>query len=387
IEAHGDLDGAPLLLSVSLQRTGDDLVHVLVQHADWKSAHIEGDLASGAELSQAKGTLRLRMARLADLDRILGSTLQGSIAGNLTLTPSAGQSRTELQLEARDFVSAGITTNAQLNAEGPLNALHVKLAAQSPAVAGAPAGINSGGQLDVTARTLRLETLEGTYRGQTLKLLSPAKLSFADGFSIEGLKLGAQQAVLTMDGRISPALDAHASLRELKPDLINAFVPKLLASGNIQADVQVQGSFAAPTGNVALDATGLRAASEVAGGLPATDLHAHAQLKGNTSEVNVKLAAGSASQLALTGRAPLAADGALDLKLTGNLDVGLLNPMLEAGGRHVAGQLAVDTTVTGAAANPEIGGTVKVIKASLRDYTQGTNLSDINGQLSGEHGT
>jgi translocation and assembly module TamB len=76
----------------------------------------------------------------------------------------------------------------------------------------------------------------------------------------------------------------------------------------------------------------------------------------------------------------------LDLKLAGSLDMGLLNPLLEARGRHVTGEVAIDTTVTGAVSNPEIGGTVRLAKGSLRDYTQGINLSDITGELTGNHG-
>ncbi|MGK3844974.1 hypothetical protein, partial [Enterococcus faecium] len=45
-----------------------------------------------------------------------------------------------------------------------------------------------------------------------------------------------------------------------------------------------------------------------------------------------------------------------------------------------------DTTVTGSAADPEIGGTVKISNGSLRDYTQGVNLSNITGELTGSHG-
>jgi translocation and assembly module TamB len=74
------------------------------------------------------------------------------------------------------------------------------------------------------------------------------------------------------------------------------------------------------------------------------------------------------------------------LKLAGNLDMTLLNPLLEAGGRHVTGAVAIDTTVTGAAASPEIGGKVRLTKGSFRDYAQGINLSDIAGELSGSHG-
>jgi translocation and assembly module TamB len=387
VEAHGDLDGAPLQLDVELQRAeGDDVVHALIRRADWKSAHAEGDLTSGADIARARGNVRFRMGQLSDLNRLLGSTLQGSVGGSLALTPTAGRSRAQIQLEAKDLAAGGVTTNAQLSAGGTLDALDMKLTAQSPSVGGEPASVTSAAQLNVTARELHLASLEASYHDQTLKLLSPAKLSFAAGFAVDGLKLGAQQAVFEVGGRVSPALDIRASLRQLKPELINAFVPRLLASGTIQADAQIQGSFAAPTGKVHLEAIGMRAANDAARGLPATDLRADARLLGNTADVDAKLAAGSASQLALSGRTPLAADGAFDLKLAGNLDMALLNPLLEAGGRHVTGAIGIDTTVTGTAASPEIGGKVRLTKGSFRDYAQGINLSDIAGELSGSHG-
>jgi len=366
VEAHGDLDGAPLQLSVEVQRAEGDVVHAMIRRADWKSAHADGDLTSGADFARARGNVRFRMSQLSDLNRLLGSTLQGSLGGSLGFTPVAGRSRAQIQLEAKDVAAGGITTNAQLNASGTMAALDVKLAAQSPAIGGEPASVNSTAQLNVTAKEVHLASLQASYHDQTVKLLSPAKLSFADGFAIDGLKLGAQEAVLEVNGRVSPALDIRASLKQLKPDLINAFVPRLLAGGTIQADAQVQGSFAAPTGKLHVEALGMRAANDAARGLPATDLRADAQLLGNKANVDAKLTAGSASHLALTGEAPLAAAGALDLKLAGNLDMTLLNPLLEAGGRHVTGAIAIDTTVTGAAASPDIGGKVRLTKGSFR---------------------
>ena len=208
-----------------------------------------------------------------------------------------------------------------------MDALDIKLAAQSPAIAGLPAAVNAAAQLDLPAKSLTVSSLNAKYHDQDIELLAPTRLSFANGFAIEALKLGAQEAVVEVDGSLAPELNLRASLDQLKPDLINAFVPGLLASGLLEARADVHGSFAAPTGNVTLDATGVRAANDAARGLPATDLHATAQLMGNTTNVDAKLAAGKASQLSLTGRAPLAADGALDLKLAGTLDMGLLNPL------------------------------------------------------------
>src|SRR5262249_41292087 len=95
----------------------------------------------------------------------------------------------------------------------------------------------------------------------------------------------------------------------------------------------------------------------------------------------------SASNVTLKGHAPLAADGALDLKFAGSMDVGLFNPLTEAGGKHVTGALIIDTAITGDRATPKIGGTVRLANGSVRDYTQGINLTDITGELTGGHGT
>jgi len=387
VEAHGDLDGAPLELNVALERAAGNQLHAVVRHADWKSAHIEGDLTSGADVSQTHGNLLLRMGQLADLDRLAGSNLQGNVAGNLKLMPATGQPRAQIDLEVHDVVAGGLTINAKLAATGPMNALDIQLDAQSPSVAGEPASLTAGAKLDATRRQLYLASLEAKYHAQTATLLAPATISFADGLSISALKLGAQQAVLEVDGRITPALDARVSLQQVKPELVNAFVPGLLASGTIQASAEVQGSTSAPTGKIQLAATGMRAANDAARGLPAADLHADAQLLGNTALVDAKLSAGSASHLTLNGHAPLAADGTLDLKLGGDLDIGLLNPLTEPTGKHVTGGVTIDTTVTGAAANPEIGGTVRIANASVRDYTQGISLTEITGVLTGSRGT
>src|SRR5882757_152984 len=133
VEAHGDLDGAPLRLNVSLEHDKADIYHAVIQHADWKSAHADGDVTSGSDIAQAKGNVRFRMGQLSDLNRLLGSTLQGNVGGTVALTPVGGKSHAQIQLDAKDVVTGGITTNAQLTANGTMDALDIKLAAQSPA--------------------------------------------------------------------------------------------------------------------------------------------------------------------------------------------------------------------------------------------------------------
>jgi translocation and assembly module TamB len=77
----------------------------------------------------------------------------------------------------------------------------------------------------------------------------------------------------------------------------------------------------------------------------------------------------------------------LDLKISGSLDVGMINPLLEARGQHAAGELQVDATVVGSVAAPQIGGTVNLTKGSVRDYARGVSLTDITAAIVGSEGT
>jgi translocation and assembly module TamB len=55
IQAHGMLDGAPLNLDAALERNGSEAFRLLVRRADWKSAHLEGDMTADAALTQSHG--------------------------------------------------------------------------------------------------------------------------------------------------------------------------------------------------------------------------------------------------------------------------------------------------------------------------------------------
>jgi translocation and assembly module TamB len=392
IEAQGSLDGAPLLVDISIAQESGHTLHAIVHHADWKSARVKGDLSSSSDIAHAQGALQIEMSELADLNRLLGTRLHGGVSGQVALKAGRDTSYAQIRLDARDVSTAGVTANAQLSASGTMDALSLQLAAQSPAIAGVPADVTSTATLDVTGHRLQVSTLEANYHDQKIRLLSPAQLSFSDGFTIGHLRVGAQEAVLEVDGRVAPTLDLRASLKQVKPALVNAFVPHLLAAGTIEADAQVKGSVSSPEGSVHAAATGIRSANGAANGLPAVDVHAGAKLMGNTAQVDAKLSAGKASQLTLQGQAPLAQDGAtaggpLDLKLLGNVDVGLFNPVTEPSGKHVTGELNIDTSVTGAAAEPEIAGTIRLAKGSVRDYTQGINFTDVTAEISGNHGT
>ena len=385
LQTEGQLEGAPLQLDASLERTAGDLFHLTVRRAEWKSAHMEGELTTGARMTAGHGGLRFSMERLEDLQPLLGTPLKGSIEGSLALRPVAGRTHTQLHLDARNVVAADVPANAQLTLSGPFDAMALKVDAQSPNLRGEAASLDTAARLNLTAHELQLEHAEAHYHGQTVRLLAPAKVAFADGLAITRLKLGMQKAVIELDGRVSPALDLHATAHQIDAALVNTFVPDVLAQGTFEGDAKLAGSTSAPSGLVTLNALGLRA--KAAQEVQAIDVHATARLAGRSAQLDVRLDAGRDSQLALTGTAPLGAQGALDLKVNGKVQAAVVNPLLEARGDRLTGLLTVNATVKGAVRTPDIAGTVELANGDLRDYVQGAHLSNITAHLTGKEGT
>ena len=258
VTAQGALLNAPIDLALAVSRQ-DGAVHVEVQKAVWKSMQAEGALTlpSGATIPQ--GTLRLRMAQLADLSPLLGHRLAGSIdaaleadakAAHFKLTAqgvgmpgTADASRAALDATitdpqsnptvqatlALDGISAGsVGGAAKIAVRGPQNALAITLSATSPALLGAAAQVNAAATLDVPARTVALGSLQADWQQQSVRLLAPATLNFANGGAAIGqVRLGLRQAVLEVAGRVSPTLDLTAKLRNLPADIAAIAAPAL----------------------------------------------------------------------------------------------------------------------------------------------------------------
>ncbi|HTV80667.1 MAG TPA: translocation/assembly module TamB domain-containing protein [Steroidobacteraceae bacterium] len=385
VEASGELEGSPLQVNAELRTEAAGALRAIIQRAHWKSANAHGDITLARSLQEGRGSAHLQVGQLSDFSGLAGRPLSGSVNGELQLASQAGRSTAQLQVDAHNVATAGITANAQLHAGGPLNALEVTLRADSPAIAGQPARISAVTTVDLGAKRLRLSSLQASWHDQDLRLLNPAQVQFAQGLTIQHLKLGMRQAIAEVNGAISPALDVHAALRHVDPTVVNAFVPGALASGTADAEATLKGTLAAPTGTVQLQLLHVRALSVQAQGLPASDLRATAHLHGDTADIDAHLSAGG-SRLMLTGKAPMATGGSADLKVSGNIDLALANPILEAGGEHVTGTMSIDTRVTGPTSAPQIAGSVRLSNGSVRDYAQGISLTDISGRLTGAQG-
>ena len=386
LQAHGDFDGAPLTVDAALERRGRDALHLLVRRAEWKSARIDGDATIDAAMTEGTGRLNLQVGQLGDFDRFTGTHLTGSAQGRLGFVPAQGHSQADLHLDLTDLTVGGFAGNAHLQASGVMDAVAIQLNADAPNVYGQPATLNSAAVLNLDTRVLHLDSASLGYRGQTVRLLAPARIALANGLSVDDLNFGAQEAVLDLKGSLAPTLDLRASLLQVKPDLINAFSPGLLATGLLEGRARLQGTLSSPTGRVRIEATDIRFADDAATGLPGLDLRARADLAGDSTTLNATLGAGGASQMTASGTVPLTQAGALDLKIGGKLDLALANPFLEARGMRATGDITADATIKGTTAEPVVDGGLSLAKGTLRDYARGVDLTEITAEVVGREG-
>jgi translocation and assembly module TamB len=387
LRAQGMLAGAPLELAASLEPAGAESMRLLIQSADWRSAHLQGDVTAGTGLAGAEGRVVLGVGQLKDFELLLGRPIEGRLSGSLAFKPAHGVSQAALEIDTGDLRLGGFAGALQVTGNGPTDALPLKITAQLPQWHGAALAVKSTAVLEPAQRELELATLALDYREQTLRLTSPARISWREGVAVSSFRVAAGNAVLEAGGRILPTLDAHATLRSATPALLGAVAPGVFSEGRLSAEAVVTGSLGSPRGTLRVDARGLRLASDLVRGAPLVDFNAEARLRDDGAQLDGRLEAGKASLLTLQGHAPLAADDRFDLKLLGKLDLALMNPLLEAHGRHAAGVLSVDATVSGGATAPEVGGSVRLTGGDFRDYSQGVHFTEIGALVEGSQGT
>jgi len=383
VRARGRLLGAPLQLAAELGHERDGTLRIAVNRADWKSAHVEGQVSVAAADRVPRGHIGLRMTRLADLESLLGQPLRGSLVGNVEFVPQGRPSRPAVaaQLVLDEIAAAGVTGNARVDLNGPLDALAVRISSRLKEARGNEATLSGAAKVNASAQTARVEALAVQYRGQQARLLQPAVFRFADGVAVDRLRIGVEQAVLELAGRMTPRLDLRASLRGVTPALLKPYLPQLDAEGTLAMDAKLTGAVASPQGTIRVDLVGLRMRSGAARTLPAANLHASADLDGRAAKLRARLEAGARAQVTVSGTAPLAASEPINLRAAGTLELALANPLLEADGRRAQGRALIDVTASGTYSAPRLAGTVSIAEGDLQDVAHGARLSGIAALL------
>ncbi|MDR3530727.1 MAG: translocation/assembly module TamB domain-containing protein [Rhodopila sp.] len=407
VTADGMLLDAPLSLALTAEEA-DGSIKVDISQASWKSLQAGGAIHLTPPAVIPTGNLHVDLGRLADLEPLVGRPITGqanatlnsddqaarlavtvrdmALAGtaaiskavlNATVTDPTGHPAVDGTFTA-DGVSAGAarSMSARVTAKGPIDALGITVTADAPALAGGPAKLTTAGTLNAQDRTLAMARLEAGWKQQVLKLLAPVKFSFASGVAMDRLRLGFRQAELTVSGSAGSNLDLTATLRNLPADIGTIADPSLAADGVIAADARLTGTSARPEGTIKLTADRVRLRQGPGQALPAANLTATAVLLGTTARLDAKLTAGP-SHVTVTGTAPLARDGGLDLKTDGRVDLAMLDPVLAAEGRRARGEVILNAAVTGTTTAPLIRGTAELRNGDVTDYALGAHINDL----------
>ena len=415
IDLRGNIDGSPLELATNFRRSADGSLLATIERADWKSAHAEGNMALRATDPLLQGRIAMRIARLSDLKPWIGQEVEGSVAASADVGQSSGHVQARIQLDARDtaigasriehlnltgrvddpttrpsvalqfvadnIVTNGMTGNARLQADGSAEALVLKLSSDWHGVADAQTHVTAAATLDMRARQLSVSALQARYKEQTAQLLAPVRVSFGNGIALDRLRLGMQQAVLEVAGRVSPTLEVTGSLRNVTPALVRTFMPNLQAEGTMSVEARLNGTTAQPRGTVRLSGDGLRLRAGAGPTLPAAMLQASADLEGQSARVEAIISGGSLVRLNAIGRVPLSMTGPIDVHAEGKIDASILNPILEVNGRRVKGQTSLDVAVSGNFAEPRIDGSAKLVQGEIQDYTLGAHLTNVEALI------
>jgi translocation and assembly module TamB len=402
IDAHGQLAGAPLVLSAKADVAGNGATRIVIDQAHWKSAEASGSLSLEPKGDKASGKLTAKMTDLDDLSPLVGMSLKGSAEAALEIVDQGKVPQARIHAEVRQadwgggridhlgldgtiddplarpaaalslaldgIAASGVTGKATLQVNGPTSALKIKLSVDLGTSSG-PADLAAEGQADLDKSVLRLSSLQGTYARRPIRLLAPASLTYGAQIRIERLRLGIANAELEIDGQAAPLLALDATLK-------NGDLALIGGKGTLGIEAHLQGDPAAPSGDVHVAGRGLR----YAGG-PSASLDATAHLQGGMAHIDATLDSGKGGTLTLTGTAPIQSYAAIDLHASGSVDLTLLDPLLAADGREARGKISLDVGVRGTPDSPSLSGKATLDEVSFRDFAQGLRFTHIGGTL------
>jgi translocation and assembly module TamB len=414
VSADGRINGGALQFLADLEQRGGHALSIKVSKSDWKNLRMRADLllARGADLPTGK--VSLQEGQLADLQPFIGFDISGSLAASAdlragktmrlnlaakaltaegthienlsldgTIADPSGNARTDLKLAAAGIAANGITGNLDAQVTGPSNALNAAIVSDLLDADGNKAHLTGAAQIDMIKQQVALSALDAEYRGEKAHLTSPAHFDLAKGIAVDRLHLTAAGAQADIAGRLSPSLDATASVTHVTSRLAKLFVPSLDVNGVLSADAKLAGTLAAPRGTISLHGTGLQlegSASDIAKG----ELAATATLNGQSVAVDARLSAGKTLSLTVAGTAPLTPDGNINLAVKGNTDLALINPLLNAEGQNLRGTVALDGIVTGTPLLPRAEGTAILSEGDFQDYVQGIHVAGLSARIAAQ---
>ena len=405
---------APVAATLAGARGGDGAWHLALETLEFPGLAASGE-ARGRDLAPQAARLEARARDLAPLGRLLGLSLAGEarleaeatpgeaghVGARLALTGRGlaieGQRAATLDLQASladiagapvlrelraelgGVALAGEAATLRLQAQGPLDAPRATLSIAAPSM-------RANLQASLAAQPVPAATIgaaELVLRGEAFRLREPARLAWRDGLAIERLRIGAGTGTIAADGRLGAAAsDLRVAATRVPLALLALLDPALAMDGAVDGDLRLSGPLSAPTGRLGLRAEGVRLREGPAAGLAPARLRLVADIARGAARVDAEATLGSAggASLRATGGVPLDPRGALALRVAGNAELALLDPLLSPAGQRARGRLSIDATLRGSPVEPLAAGRVAIADGSFEDALQGLRIDRIAGE-------
>jgi translocation and assembly module TamB len=410
--ATGALDGQPINVRSSVV-SESGRISVPVVEAEIGANTLKGAFTLTADF-MPDGTLRFDFPDLALLAAMAGQKASGDLAGTLEIANSGGKTaltvqasgsgiarddvkivRPAVDLAIADLKAAAISgeVRAETVASGANRIEALQLAFQRQ---GTSTGFDLTGRYDgaplKTKGTIEqqgsdvaivLQSFEAAPRQIAVRLAKPTTIGVSEGAAVlQGLTIDAGRGNIVVAGRAGSALDLSVKLNALPASLVNAFAAGLGAEGTIGGTVTVKGSAGAPVVGYALDWQGAAVSQSRSAGVGTFDIRANGEFANNSVRLDTTLS--GAGGLAFSGGGTLGIGGNIPLamKFTGTLPFGLLASQVASQGFTLSGNAVVDLSISGAAGNPVINGTISTSGARLVDVRRNLAINDLAARVS-----
>ena len=410
--ASGDIDGHQLQGSAHVLKTADGGWRVDNLALSLASAKLAGNVAIGSD-QLANGELSFSAANLDDLSPLVLTRMSGALQAKVSASAAGGRQAVALvassdrmtfganRLEglkvdlnigdlwgarsvsgvarlARAEVAGQTISNAKLTATGQGDLSDLDFTGSVFGFALAADGRLTGGP----PIRLDLDTFTAQRSGRKIALAGPAAITYgSNGLDIANLDLRVDSGRLSLSGHAGSTLDLRASATALPLAALDLVSPGLGASGTADGDATIRGTPADPSGDWRIRLRQVTSPQTRANALPPLDMTASGRLARGRTSVEATANAGGANSLHVAGSAPLASDGALDLRIDGRIDAGLANNALSLSGRRMTGALTLALQLRGTIAKPQALGSVRLANGEFRDDQTGFRLTGIAGIL------
>jgi translocation and assembly module TamB len=419
LRLSGDVAGKPLRGDAHLARPALDAWRLDRLAFQLGSVALDGDVALDARTLLTQGALTLSAGNLDDLSPLALTPLAGALDATVTLSRDGGRqdaairakggslrvgeiglSRLDADLTGRDLtgrpvidgrvnadrlVAAGQSLDTiRLAATGGPNASDITLSAKARGF-----DLDGAARLVPGERTrIELARFSAARGGDRLALAGPASVTLDAGTAlIENLVVAAGSGRVSLSGRAGRDLDLKLGIRSLPLALARIASPSLALTGTLDGEADLRGSASRPEGRYAFTVARLVTPETRKAGLPPIEARASGTVSEGRAGIDGRVSAGRGAEMTVSGSLPVAAGGALAVKLRGTLDAALANSVLSVGGQRVAGRIALDAGVTGNLAAPRAEGVATLTAGSFTDPLQGIRLTNIEGRVTGRGDT